>query len=273
MEPRDDPQGAKKKEVKIPEGSGPKKPFKKKEKEKPSNCIHHFFTCPHGFFDGGPENILCTGKCRMPEQLLCEKPKEICFEQAVKKLMKNRTESEPGVIRDPTMLCQRMVDLLPIQYFLPDNKVFSWPTLQGESESDSSDTTTSSDDKQDLNSPTASKTSSQENLSFQTMTLFQGGFLIDQMIDIVGNPGTETSKVRQLMIPLREFHVLMESQFAILKEQEYQEFYTYYHQFERDIKKLMKDSRMKWQRERKNTWENAQASAMIGQKPSKHASD
>ncbi len=75
------------------------------------------------------------------------------------------------------------------------------------------------------------------------------------------------------MIPLREFHILMESQFAILKEQESQEFYTYDHQFERDIKKPMKDSRMKWQRERKNTWENAQASAMIGQKPSKQGSD
>merc|ERR1712001_728426 len=167
----------------------------------------------------------------------------------------------------------RMVDLLPIQYFLPDNKVFSWPTLQGESEPDSSDTTTSSDDKQDFDSPTASKTSSQENLSFQTITLFQGGFLIDQMIDIVGNPGTETSKARQLMTPLREFHILMENQFLTLGDQEYQEFYMYYHQFERDLKKLMKDSRKKWQRERKNTCETLQASATIGQKPNKHGSD
>ena len=75
------------------------------------------------------------------------------------------------------------------------------------------------------------------------------------------------------MTPLREFHILMESQFSTLGDQEYQEFHMYYHQFERDIKKLMKDSRKKWQRERKNTCETSQASATIGQKPNKHGSD
>ena len=273
METRDAPQGARKKDVGTPEDPGLKKPFKEREEENPSKCSHHFFTCPHGLFDGGPDNILCTGECRIPEQVLCKKPKEICFEQAVKKLIKNRKEFEPGVIRDPTMLCRRMVDLLPLQYFIPDDKVFSWSALHEESKSNSSGTTSSSDDKQDLDSPVVSKTSSQENLTFQTITLFQGGFLIDQLIDIVGNPGTESSKARQLMTPLRDFHILMENQFLILKDQEFQEFYMYYRQFERDLKKLMRDSRKKWERERTNAFETWQASATTGQKPNKPGSD